>query len=155
METIHSKAAFLKFEYTKKLLGLDANAPAVWGKMNVLQMIEHMSDYVRIANGKSVYALHTPADRLLKMQSFLMSEKPFQENTPNPLMPETPPAAKHDTKEDAIAELQQELNNFFRVFDANPSLKHINPFFGELDYPMQIQLLYKHATHHLKQFGAY
>jgi hypothetical protein len=153
METIASKTAFLKYDYIKKLMDLDAHTAAAWGKMNVQQMIEHMSDYVCIASGKTVYALHTAEDRLPKMQGFLMSDKPFQENTPNPLMPDVPPMVRHVKKENAIAELEQELNYFFEVFNAHPNAKHMNPFFGELDYPMQIQLLHKHAMHHLRQFG--
>ena len=42
---------------------------------------------------------------------------------------------------------------FFEVFEKDPGLKTINPVFGELDFDSNIQLLYKHALHHLKQFG--
>jgi hypothetical protein len=153
MENLQSKEEFLRSEYVKMLLNLDPNAGACWGKMNVQQMVEHMSDYVRIANGKSVYAIHTPADRIPKMQAFLMSEKPFQENTPNPLMPDIPAAVKHANKEAAIEELKNELDHFFNVFHKEPGKTLDNPFFGTLNYEQQIQLLHKHATHHLKQFG--
>ena len=154
MENLKEKKHFLQHEYTKILTSLDANTPAKWGKMNVQQMIEHMSDYVRIANGKTPMTVVTEADKLPRMQGFLMSEKNFPENTPNALMSDIPPAVRHNTKEEAIAELQNELNHFIDVHDKEEGRKTANPFFGELDYEMQIQLLHKHATHHLRQFGA-
>lgn len=153
MEQLAEKAQFLKSEYKQKLEALDANAERKWGKMNVQQMIEHMRDYVRIGYGKDVYPVQTPEERLPRYQEFLKSEKPFMENTPNSLMSDTPATAKHSTKEAAIAELQGELDNFFDTFKNQPDKKVSNPFFGELDYNMSVQLLHKHAWHHLRQFG--
>ncbi len=153
MENIEQKAHFLRSEYTIKLSELDAGTPRKWGKMNVQQMIEHMSDYVRIANGKTTVEIVTPEDKLPRMQGFLASEKPFPENTPNVLMPDEPVPVKHATKQDAIKELQEELDHFFTVHKNETERKTPNPFFGLLDFDSQVQLLYKHATHHLRQFG--
>ncbi len=153
MENLAEKADFLQNKLTKELAALDANAERRWGKMNVQQMIEHMSDYVRIGCGKEVQPLQTPEEHLPKYQAFLLTEKPFRENTPNSLMSETPTPVKHNSKEAAVAELQDELDHFFEVFKNEPGKKVINPFFGELDYDMSVQLLHKHALHHLRQFG--
>ena len=68
-------------------------------------------------------------------------------------MPDTPPPVEFATREEAIEDLQLELNNFFQEFDTTKKKYVMNPFMGELDYGMSIQLLYKHATHHLRQFG--
>ncbi len=155
MENIQQKADFLKNEYTKILTKLDEHAPRKWGKMNVQQMIEHMAEYVRIASGKAVLPSVTPEDKLPRMQGFLASEKPFPENTPNQLMPETPAPVKHGTKQDAVNELQTEIDDFFAAHQNDPDKKTPNPFFGTLDFEQQVQLLYKHSTHHLRQFGAF
>jgi hypothetical protein len=123
--------------------------------MTLQQMIEHFSDSVRIASGKTVITkLVTPPENLERMRSFIMSETPFRENTRNPLLPELPPPVKNATIEKAIEELQAELSFFFNVFEKNKLQFTLNPFFGELNYAENIQLLYKHAIHHLKQFGA-
>ena len=153
MNNISQKANFLKYEYTALLDGLDINAPRKWGKMTVQQMIEHMAEYVRIANGKTQLEPVTPADRIPVMQGFLESEKPMRENTPNPLLPDVPPVARHTTKEAAIAELQCELDHFFAVHEKEAGRKTPNPFFGHLNYEQHVQLLHKHGTHHLRQFG--
>ena len=154
MENLEEKKAFLRSEYAKILTGLDADAPRKWGKMNVQQMIEHMSDYVRIANGKTPVSVVTEAEKLPRMQGFLESEKPFPENTPNALMPDTPIPVRHASKQEAINELQEELDHFFKVHEEDAAKKTANPFFGELGFDQQVQLLHKHATHHLRQFGA-
>ncbi|MCF8449351.1 MAG: hypothetical protein K9G49_05705 [Taibaiella sp.] len=147
------KIDFLKNEYCKLLSNLDVDAPRKWGKMNVQQMIEHMSYSYRIANGRLPMEILTPAENIDRMQAFLASEKPMRENTPNPLLPDEPPAVVHATKDDAIAELKSEIDFFFDVFEKEADKTLKNAFFGVLNFEQQVQLLYKHSTHHLRQFG--
>lgn len=153
MENIEQKANFLKNEYANMLQQLDEHAPRKWGKMNVRQMIEHMSDYIRIASGRIPMSVITPEENLGRMQGFLESERHFKENTPNVLLPDEPAHVKHATKQDAINELQDEVTYFFEVYGKEPEKAVANPFFGVLDFDHQVQLLYKHSTHHLRQFG--
>jgi len=148
------KRKFLKDEYTGLLGRMNPETKPAWGKMNFQQMVEHMSDSFRIANGKDLQDCITPEEHLPKMRAFLMSDKPFRENTPNVLLPDIPPPVRFDRIEDAIGELQQEIDDFFDVFDQDKHKIITNPFFGDLDYEMWVQLLYKHAWHHLRQFGA-
>jgi hypothetical protein len=155
MENLQEKTDFLRNQYTKILSGLDENTPAKWGKMNVQQMVEHMSDYVRIANGKTPMQIITAEDMLPRLQGFLASEKPMRENTPNVLLPDTPPPVTHVTMSEAVNELQSELDHFFAVHEQETGRLTANPFFGNLDFDHQVQLLYKHSTHHLRQFGAW
>ena len=82
-----------------------------------------------------------------------MSDKPFRENTPNPLMPEVPAPVRNVSIDNATAELKKELNYFFDVFEKNNLQVTRNPFFGDLNFEQNIQLLNKHAVHHLKQFS--
>lgn len=153
MINLSAKAKFLRQEYIPLLQKLNAQTEPLWGKMNVQQMIEHMADAFAEAYGNPVQALHTPEEHLEKMQDFLKSEKPFKENTPNKLLPENPLPERFPSKEEAVEELQQEVANFFLAFESEKKKYVMNPFFGELDYGMSIQLLHKHATHHLRQFG--
>ena len=147
------KENFLRTKLISLLQKLNADTPPVWGKMNARQMMEHIIDVVMVANGKIKLPIVTPADRLSRLQEFMMSEKPFKENTKSPVLGEEPAPLKKHTKEAAIGKLQEELIYFFEAFEKNPGLKTTNPVFGELDFDMNIQLLYKHALHHLKQFG--
>lgn len=81
-----------------------------------------------------------------------MSEKPFKENTNNPLMGEEPSPLRYKTVQAAIGKLQQELITFLKY------MRKIRNWlfailFGDLDFEQNVQLLHKHALHHLKQFG--
>lgn len=152
--TIDEKAQFLRNRLIPLLKNLPTETPAAWGKMTVQQMIEHFSDTMRIASGKAVYTdVLTPPEHLDKYRSFLESEKPFRENTKNPLMPEVPAPVRNPSKAEAIKELKEETLFFFSVFEKNNLQVTRNPIFGDLNFEQNVQLLYKHAAHHLKQFG--
>lgn len=148
------KEEFLKHKLVLLLRQLPSDTPPHWGKMTVQQMIEHFSDAVRIASGKTVHAdVITPEDRLEKMRDFVLSEMPFKENTANPLLPEVPAPVKNLSVTEAIKELQNEIAYFFSFFEKNELAVTRNPFFGDLNYEENVHLLHKHARHHLKQFG--
>lgn len=149
------KENFLRTRLVGYLQRLDPATPPRWGTMNVQQMIEHYAgDAVRNASGRlKVTELVTPAAHLDRMREFMMSDKPFKENTRNPLMPEEPAPTRYRTVQGAIGALQQELIYFFEAYERDPGLIIRNPFFGDLNFEQNVQLLYKHAIHHLKQFG--
>jgi len=149
------KENFLRTKLVIYLQRLDPSTPPRWGKMNVHQMIEHYSgDAVRNASGRlKIDKILTPPENLERMREFMMSDKPFKENTMNPLMATEPGATHFHTIQAAIGALQQELIYFFEVFEKDPNLITRNPFFGDLTFEQNVQLLYKHAVHHLRQFG--
>jgi hypothetical protein len=150
---IKEKEAFLKNELIPLLGKSKADDKGLWGVMNVQQMVEHFTEAVRIASGKLEQPLYYHGERLEKNRTFLMTETPFRQNTVNPLLPKEGIPHVHQDLSSAIAALQKELDHFFEIFDKNPGLQTANPIFGELDYLMNIQLLHKHALHHLTQFG--
>lgn len=147
------KENFIRTKLVPLLQQLRGDTLPFWGKMNVQQMIEHFTDVMMVASGKIKLPIVTPPDRLPKLQEFMMSEKPFKENTKSPVLGEDPAPLKKRTKEAAIGKLQEEIIYFFEAFEKDPGMKTPNPVFGHLDFEMNIQLLYKHALHHLKQFG--
>ena len=154
MDMNAAKADFLKNKFTPYLQQIPSDTPGKWGKMTLQQMVEHFADSVRIASGTSKHReLVTPEENLQRLRDFIFSDKPFRENTPNPLMPVLPPPVRNASINDSIRELQQEINYFFSEFENNKHLITRNPFFGDMNFEENIHLLYKHALHHLKQFG--
>ncbi|MBL0103507.1 MAG: DinB family protein [Bacteroidetes bacterium] len=149
----HPKLQFLATTFPVEIAKVDPATPPVFGKMNVIQMIEHMSDSIRDAYGKNVRTLVTPADRLPAMKAFVMSEKEFKPNTKSSLMGEEPEPSKFDTIAEALKEYQTEIQAFQNHFAGKETSIVMNAFFGPLNYEEWIQLLHKHAVHHLKQFG--
>jgi hypothetical protein len=149
------KENFLRTKFITLLQRLDPATPAAWGKMNLQQMIEHFAhDAVATASGRlTIEKIITPPENLQRMRDFMMSEKLFKENTKNPLLAEEPSPLRYKNVQAAIWALQVELIYFFEVFKENPGLTTRNPFFGDLNFEQNVQLLHKHAIHHLKQFG--
>jgi hypothetical protein len=147
------KENFLRTKLISHLQKLNTDTQPLWGMMNARQMIEHMIDVMMVANGKIKLPIVTPPEKLSRLREFMMSEKPFKENTKSPVLGEEPLPLKKQTKEAAIGKLQEELIYFFESFEKNPGMKTTHPVFGELDLEMNIQVLYKHSLHHLRQFG--
>jgi hypothetical protein len=148
-----AKLQVLKEQLIPLLQNLAPDAKGQWGVLNGQQMVEHLSDAFKTASGKLKFPLQLPAEQLEKMRAFMLSEKPFRENTKNPNMPDVPAPSRHATMQQALAALQTELNTFINSYETQPGKKEINPFFGELDFAEQVHLLHKHALHHLRQFG--
>jgi hypothetical protein len=149
------KENFLRTKFVTYLQQMNPATSPSWGKMSVQHMIEHFGgDAVRNANGRlKIEKILTPPEKLSAMREFLMSEKPFKENTKNILMGEEPAPLRYKTVQAAIGALQQELIYFFEAYADNPQMIIRNPFFGDLNFEQNVQLLHKHALHHLKQFG--
>lgn len=155
MENISAKERFLKESYIPLLQQIPLNAQAVFGKMNVLQMMEHMAEYLGMAYGNPPQedSIKNP-EIIAKTRQFLFSEQAFKPNTPNALMPDTPAPSRFNDKEAALLAVQQALDAFFDFFSKNPDALIQSPFFGMLNFHQSIQLLYKHSRHHLVQFNA-
>jgi hypothetical protein len=152
--TARQKLTFLQYTFIQKLRTIDPNVKAKFGKMNIHQMVEHFCYAVQVAYGKiEVPAINTD-EMAEKAYRFMMSDVPFKDNTPNPLLPDEPQPVTTPSLGDAIDNLEDEFEAFIVYFKAEKDRKVLNAFFGELDYYEQVQLLYKHAKHHLVQFGA-
>ena len=149
-----AKQAFLKEEFIPLLRRLQPGQKGKWGKMDAQQMVEHFRQALKVANGKINAPLHSnDMERLQKIRQFLMIDVPFKENTRSPLLGEEPLPHKFSSLQEAIDKLEVELQDVFSVYENNEGKIILNPVFGELDYEQQVQLLHKHATHHLVQFG--
>lgn len=149
-----AKEQFLQQDFIPLLEQLSDNEVGLWGVLSPQGMIEHVADSFGYAYGRLKYTkLLTPPDRLDGYRAFVMSDKPFQQNTKNVLMSETPAPLRHGSMVEAIDELRGEIRAFTEFYAANPGHRELNAFFGELNYDEQVQLLHKHAWHHLTQFN--
>ena len=148
-----AKETFLRNEFIPLMRTLQPVAHRRWGVMNPQQMVEHFSETMRMATGRLVLPIYTSDDDLKKMRMFMLSERPFRENTKNPIMGEVPEPVKLESLAAAVDELENELDIFFETFSANPDQLTVNPIFGYLSFAENVHLLHKHAMHHLKQFS--
>jgi hypothetical protein len=155
MDTLQDKIFFLGTTFPERLGQIAPETAALFGKMTPQQMVEHMAEYIRLGYGQPVISAQFYTDESLeRMQAFLKSEKGFKPNTPNPLMADNPAQTIFADYTTAVADLEKAIDSFFQTFTTTPDLIVHNPFFGPLNYEMTLQLLCKHAQHHLNQFAA-
>ena len=146
------KLKFLKEELVPLVKHLAPDAIGKWGKMNGQQMVEHLADFFKVSTEKIKFSIVTPEEQLPKFKAFLLSEKEFRENTKAPVLPGEPFTLRNNIMQNAVAELEREVNDFFNYFRVDEQKKTIHPVFGELNFEEWVQLHHKHVTHHLKQF---
>jgi hypothetical protein len=148
------KIYFLQHTFIPLLRSADPGTSPKWGKMSFQHMVEHMVLTMKNANGKlKAEKVLIDESRLPAFRDFLKTDKEFRENTKSPAFPDEPLPLHFKSTEDAINKLEKEISDFVDVYETTPGLLIRNPVFGDLDYEMAVQLLYKHANHHLKQFG--
>ena len=147
------KLNFIENEFPQLLRKLKADTPAKWGRMNPQQMVEHLTDYVRVATGSAPAQVTTPAENLPAYRKFLESEKQFRPDTVNPLNTGDPLPVRMKDLNDSVEEYLNEMIFFHETFKKNPGKTTAHPSFGYLNYEDWISMQYKHLLHHAKQFG--
>ena len=149
------KFDFIKNQFVPLVKTLAADASGNWGKMNGQQMAEHVAAFFNVSAEKIIFPLVTPEEHLPKFREFLLSDKQFRENTkaPTSIIGDEAQPIRCATMNEAIAKLEEAINNFILYFRDNPAKKTTHPVFGALNFDEWILLHYKHVTHHSRQFG--
>ncbi|MNJ85319.1 hypothetical protein D3C87_27900 [compost metagenome] len=148
MKTLFSKQALDKS--IGRIQQLQPNQQALWGKMNVSQMLDHCSETMKVARGqkelKRIFLSYVMGSMMKK--SFY-NDKPIPKNSPTH---KTFIITTTSDFEKAKSELIDHLTAFQeggmeKCTDAPHS------FFGKLTKEQWGLGMYKHLDHHLKQFG--
>ena len=95
----------------------------------------------------------TPPGQLPKYLEFMRSGKSFRPGTKNPLLKEIPEPPRFSTLDEALADLQAAMDDFFAHFEKNPDATIVHPIFGTLGFGDMMHITGKHVSHHLTQFG--
>ena len=148
-----AKSQFVQETFLSLVKTLSADAPSKWGKMQAQQMVEHVSGFFKVSTKELQFPQVTPAEQLPQYKAFLLSDKPFRENTKAPVLPETPLPVRKANMAEAVAELEAAIASFYAYFETDPLQTTPHPVFGELNFEEWILLHYKHVTHHARQFG--
>ncbi len=134
------------------LNSLNKDSKPLWGSMSAQRMIEHLSDTIDLALGKTTVKLEIPEDRVDKAQAFLFSEHPMPKNFKVSFATEEM-KLRNDHISSAIQEFERKWKQFESFIDQNPGFSNLHPNFGELNKDQWIRLHRKHLTHHMEQFG--
>jgi len=147
--------AFLELDITflvSKLDELKPNTKPKWGGMSAQQMIEHLSDSIKISSGKLKLGLEIPEEKISKMQEILASDKEMPKNFEVPFAKKDTPL-QHEELALSIDEFLLEWIDFEEHFSENSNTTEIHPYYGPLNYFQWLRLHSKHFTHHFQQFG--
>ena len=147
------KLDFINNEFPELLKKLTPETPRKWGMMSPQQMVEHLTDYIRVAIGKNPASIMTAEEQLPAYKRFLESEIQFRPETKNPLNTGDPLQVRMPDLQSAIDEYLSEMKEFYLFFEKHPGIKTIHPSFGYLDADDWMRMQYKHLRHHAKQFG--
>ena len=131
---------------------LNPEMKPLWGEMSAQRMIEHLTDVVKIASGKTKLTLEIPEDKIEKMQGFLDSDKEMAKNIEVPFAVKNEPL-RNEEIELAIDEFLLEWIDFETHFGEDETKTELHPYYGLLNFDQWCRLHAKHITHHFKQFG--
>jgi hypothetical protein len=148
MKNLLEEATYL--ELTSRLQKLEPNSKALWGKMNVAQMLAHVSEAYKIPLSNTA----TPRmfiGRLIgwAIKPMMYNDKPWKQNLP------TAPGFIITSEKDFHKEMlgQLTLVEKFHKAKAEDIGRHPHPMFGNFTTEQWGKAMYKHLNHHLEQFG--
>lgn len=135
----------------KRIQKLNSNCERQWGKMNVIQMVKHCSLWEETVHTNKKHK--RPLIGILFGKFFLKqelkNENPMRQN--NPTIPELmikETAGDFDVEKSKWIQLMQQYESY-----SFPDNTFTHPFFGKMTKAQIGQHAYKHADHHLRQFG--
>lgn len=136
-------------ELIARIASLGENDIAVWGRMDVGQMVRHCILWDRVAQGKNVLK-RSFAGRVfgrMALQEFIRDDSPLRRNIPS---------ASGLVVTDVVGDLHAEKKRWIegiKEYGYLPNVVVVHPFFGKMTKEQIGLLAYKHTDHHLRQFS--
>ncbi len=150
MKTIFEKST--RDELINRINSLNENNKAIWGKMNVYQMIKHCVIWHQWVLGidNEIKYTHSFLGKLIGkmiLKSNTKNDKPLSKNAP---------AGSAFTVKEKRGDLEKQKKTLVKLIEHygnfdNPDFIH--DFFGKMTKEQIGIFAYKHSDHHLRQFG--
>jgi hypothetical protein len=134
----------------RRVRSLSASSTARWGSMDVTGMLKHLRLSALMTLGElTVPSANKRAFQVFPLKHLILYVLPVPKGAPT--APELKPnvAASFEEERAAVLELLQRIGTGLRE-GVGPA----HPLFGPLSWREWGVATYKHADHHLKQFGA-
>ena len=137
-------------ELISRINAITSQNKAEWGTMNLPQMLRHCRMAEEMLHGKIKIKRVLPGYLFGKMvlKKVLKDDSPFGKNSPTSSKLKTSDESGdiEQLKKDWIKQVEQ-YGNFINS-------DFVHPFFGPMTKEQIGHFAYKHADHHLRQFGA-
>ena len=127
---------------------LTPGSKALWGKMNVGQMLAHVQVPIGVAEGTNKIK-RTLFGRIVGplAKPIIYSSKPFKHSLP------TDRSFVMIGSEKDFETEKQKLLEMVSNFSEKNIVNEVHPFFGKMTKEQWSKGTYKHLDHHLQQFG--
>ena len=136
-------------EVISRINKLSESSKALWGKMNIYQMLHHCVLCEELYLGKTIVkrAFIGKIFGRMALKNMLKDETPLRPNSP------TNPAFKVAA---TSGDVQQEKNKWISLtkeYEHFSNNDFVHWFFGRMTKEQVGHFVYKHTDHHLRQFG--
>ena len=138
----------VKAEIIVRINKLTPESKALWGKMNVSQMLAHLQVPIGVADGTQKLK-RTLFGKIVgpMVKQTLYNDKPFKRNLP------TDPSFVMVKSEKDFETEKQKLLSVVSNFSEAAIVNETHTFFGKLTKEQWSKGTWKHLDHHLQQFG--
>jgi hypothetical protein len=147
------RATFFRRLLFDALAPLRADARPCWGRMTAQQMVEHLVWAFELSTARTQVGCPIPEAQRERLKAFLYDNRPTPREFMNPALTAGLPPMRHTGLPEAIASLRTEVDRFVQQAIANPVVVHTHPVFGRIGMEDWARSHFKHAFHHLLQFG--
>jgi Protein of unknown function (DUF1569) len=139
-----------KAEILDRVRSLSVTSAGRWGTMDVVAMLEHLCLSARMTLGElSVPSVNKRVFQVFPLKHLILYVFPFPKGAPTAPLLKPVVAASLEDERATLLELLERIGACPRA-GAGPS----HPLFGPLTWREWGVVTYKHADHHLRQFGA-
>lgn len=141
--------ASTRVELIGRISSLEGQHSAQWGRMNVFQMVKHctLCDDMFLGKLKTKRVFIGRLIGKMVLRRVLKDDRPFGKNSP------TSPLLKTLEESGNLDDQKSEWINRIEQYAHQDGLNFTHPFFGPMTREQIGLFAYKHADHHLRQFG--
>ena len=135
---------------TRRMRSLSESSTGRWGTLDVTGMLQHLNLSTRMALGDMIVpSVNKRAFQMFPLKHLILYVLPFPKGAPT--APALKPVATTSFEEErgALLELLERIGT-----GPGKGAGPAHPLFGPLSWREWGVVTYKHADHHLKQFGA-
>ena len=136
-------------EISRRVRSLSSSSTRRWGSMDVVSMLQHLTLSARMTLGElTVPSSNKRAFQMFPLKHLIIHVLPFPKSAPT--APELKPgaAASFEDERAALLELLERIGTG-PTDGSGPA----HPLFGPMTWREWGVTTYKHADHHLRQFG--
>lgn len=137
-------------EIVKRMQSLSASSNRKWGSMDVTAMLQHLSLSARMTLGElAVPSSNKRVFQVFPLKHLILYVLPFPKGAPTAPLLKPSEGASFEAERASLLEMLERIGTGPR-----DGVGPAHPLFGSMTWREWGVVTYKHADHHLRQFGA-